>query len=113
MTNEKAKKRKQLTKRQQQRLAALIDFVNMCEVPFTDLRPYLGDSENMTEYRNVQSIIRRLEMAERAGLKPKQGTPERRIFDCLKEELEADERRLRETVRSERITRAIAMGMLS
>ena len=105
------KKTKQPSKEQRERDAALIDFANMCEVPFTDLRSYPGESEQMQSYLSVTAILRRLRMAERAGLVPLHG-PERRVFNRLKAEIVEKHVWLLNATTGERVTRRIREGTI-
>jgi len=104
---------KQPSKEQRERHAALMDFGNSVETPFTDLRSYPGESEQMREFLTITAIRRRMRMYQRAGLLGKPGTAEYRLFRKLEEELRERSIELRPAVRDERnARRSYDVGML-
>ncbi len=101
------------SKEQRERHAALIDFGNSIETPFTDLRIYPGQSPEMVRFLTVTAIRRRLRMFARAGLLPKWGTPERRVYAKLEEALRDESISLHPVVRDERNARRMMdVGMV-
>jgi hypothetical protein len=108
------KRTKPQTKRQQradEQARAVIEFVMSVEKPFVDLKPYRGESEMMKDYLTVTSIIRRLRMAEAAGMIPPTG-PKRRAFKKLRAELAEESFWLLNATTHERVTRMIRTNTL-
>jgi hypothetical protein len=105
---------KQPSKRQQkaeEQAKALVEFAVASEKPFVDLEPYRGESEMMGQYLTVSAILRRLRIAEAAGMVPLHG-PERRVFNKLRAELVEKCFWLQEATTHERVTRRIREGTI-
>jgi hypothetical protein len=107
---------KTTTTKKQQRHAeqcnAMIAFAETIERPFDDLRPYPGESETMRNFLSNNSLLRRLSMARAAGLVPPRGTPERRAYDALWEDVVEKDTCLRAAASNERVSRRIREGTI-
>ncbi len=108
------KQAKQPTKRQQRadaQLKAMHEFGESIEKPFRDLKPYRGESEMMRNFLSVSSILRRMRLAEAAGMIPLHG-PERRVFNKLKADVVDKHFWLLNGTTGECVTRRIREGAI-
>ncbi|MGA7523233.1 MAG: hypothetical protein WBW84_12305 [Acidobacteriaceae bacterium] len=102
------------TERQQhfdEQAKTVVEFAESVETPFADLQSYPGESAMMKNYLSVTSIIRRMRMAEAAGLAPPQG-PERKAFKKLRAQLAEKSLGLLNATTPERVTRRIREGTI-
>lgn len=71
----------------EQRANALRNLDKGLEKPFSDLAPHPSESPLMNQFLLNVSVRRRINLYKDAGLWPKYGTRERRIFDSFDEDI--------------------------